>query len=161
GPLERRLAAIPRPVALALAATLAAQAAVAPLLVLAFGELSLAAPLANPLAVPAVPPATVLGLAAGLAGVLDADAGAALARLAGPFLSWIVFVGEGFGAPAWASLEVPSWCGWVLSGPVVLAARTALRTQRAAGRHPGTIAAPRDPDDGRGGDERGEASMVR
>ena len=108
-----RLEPLPRLLTLPLGTTLAAQAAVAPLLIATFGELSLVAPAANLLAAPAVAPATVLGLAAGLAHGLHPAAGALLARLAEPWAAWILWVGESFGAPSWAAVTLPIEVGWM------------------------------------------------
>ena len=60
---------IPSPLAWGLGATLAAQLAVAPIMIVVFGEISLVAPLANVLALPAVAPATVLGLCGAVVGL--------------------------------------------------------------------------------------------
>jgi competence protein ComEC len=62
GPLAARMRWVPRPVALATAATLGAQIAVTPLLLLHFGTVPTATLLANLLAFPAVPPALLFGL---------------------------------------------------------------------------------------------------
>jgi competence protein ComEC len=68
GPLAARLWWLPRPVALATAATLGAQAAVTPLLLVRFGVVPTATLFANLLAFPAVPPSLFGGLmAAGVA----------------------------------------------------------------------------------------------
>jgi competence protein ComEC len=64
GPLALRLGWLPRPVALAAAATLGAQVAVTPLLLLRFGVVPTATLLANLLAFPAVPLSLLGGLAA-------------------------------------------------------------------------------------------------
>jgi competence protein ComEC len=64
GPLASRLWWLPRPVALAAAATLGAQVAVTPLLLLRFGVVPTATLLANLLAFPAVPLSLLGGLAA-------------------------------------------------------------------------------------------------
>ena len=128
GPLSRWMDRCPRLVALALAVTLAAQIAVAPVLVGTFGELSLVAPLANLLAAPAVAPATVLGLGAAATGTVWPAAGALCARLADPFVAWILGVGRTTGAWPWASLQVPEWLGWPLGALVIGAAIARLRS---------------------------------
>ncbi|MFN2586933.1 MAG: ComEC/Rec2 family competence protein [Actinomycetota bacterium] len=125
-PLAARLGRLPRPAATVLAATVAAQCAVAPLLVAVFGRIPLGGLPANVFAVAAVPPATVLGLAAAaVAPVAEAPA-ALLARAASPFAAWILYVGDTFGAPAWASVAVPRRLGAVLAVPAVAAAVRAV-----------------------------------
>jgi competence protein ComEC len=109
GRLAPRLHRLPDPVAIALAATLSAQAAVAPLLIGIFGELSLVAPLANLLAFPAVGPATILGVAAGSVAVVHPLAGELVARPAAAAAGWILEVAERAGALPWASVDVPRW----------------------------------------------------
>jgi competence protein ComEC len=118
----------PRLVALALAVTLGAQIAVAPVLVGTFGELSVVAPLANLLAAPAVAPATVLGLGAATTGAIWPAAGSMFARLAEPFVAWILGVGRTTGGWSWASLQVPKWWGWPLGALVVGAALARMRS---------------------------------
>jgi competence protein ComEC len=134
-PLAQHLAArLPRAAAAALAATLAAQAAVAPLLVGTFGELSIAGPLANSLALPAVPPATVLALAAGVVAPLYPAAGGAVARLAEPFAAWILWVGGVVGKASWAAATLPKWVAWPLGAAVAaLAVATLSRPPRVWG----------------------------
>ncbi|HEY7875957.1 MAG TPA: ComEC/Rec2 family competence protein, partial [Actinomycetota bacterium] len=125
-PLWRRLARLPSWIALALAATISAQLAVTPLVAGLFGNVSLVAPVANVLALPAVPPATVLGLCAALAGAVSPDLGAALARLAEPFVAWILMVAHVLGEAEWSAVDVPSWTGVPLGLVVVaIGARTA------------------------------------
>jgi competence protein ComEC len=121
GPIARRLR-LPRVAAVPLAATLSAQVAVAPLLVLGFGEVSLVAPLANLIAFPAVPLGTILGLSSGVAGAIAPPVGAALARAAAPAGTWIFEVGKAFGGMHWASASVPEWSGVVMAGVVMAVA---------------------------------------
>ena len=135
-PLARRLRVLPRPLALALGATLARAAAVAPIVLGVFGEASLVAPLANILAFPAVPPATVLGLAAGAVAAFSTPLGAACAHIAAPFTRWILVVGETLGEPQWASIEVGHAWGWYAAAPV-LAAVVRTLVQRATMAGPG------------------------
>ena len=128
-PVAARLRRLPHVVSLAFGVTLAAQVAVAPLLVGTFGELSLVGPVANLVAMPAVPFATILGLASGLVGMVNAGAGALTARLAEPFVAWIGLVAETFGTPGWAAVSLPGWAGWLAGGIVAAAgARTLSRT---------------------------------
>jgi ComEC/Rec2-related protein len=131
-PLAARLTRLPRWVALSLAATLAAQLAVIPLLAGVFSRLSIVAPVANVLAVPAVPPATVLGLCAAVAGAVDPRAGRPLALLAEPFVAWILWVADVFGRATWSAVEIPAWTAWPLGSIVLGAALTTAARRRAA-----------------------------
>jgi competence protein ComEC len=90
GPLATRLSWLPRPVAGAAAATLAAQIAVTPLLLLRFGVVPSVTLVANVLAFPAVAPALLLGtMASGLANAWP-DGGRMVGRLAGAPLGYLV-----------------------------------------------------------------------
>jgi competence protein ComEC len=82
GPLGARLGWLPRPVALAVAATLAAQLAVTPLLLLRFGVVPTVTVLANTLAFPAVPLALFGGVAAATVALAAPALGYATGRLA-------------------------------------------------------------------------------
>jgi competence protein ComEC len=125
-PITRRLGRLPKHASVAVAATIAAQAAVAPLLVGVFGQLPVAGVVANVLALPAVAPATVLGLAAAAAGAVADAPALLLASAAAPFAGWILGVGERLGEPAWASPAVsPRW-GIFLAAPVLIAAIAAV-----------------------------------
>jgi len=124
-PIADRVRALTRPVAAIAAATLAAQAAVAPILAAVFGEFSVVAPAANVLAVPVVPPATILGLSAAALGAIDPSLGAIPARLAEPLAGWILVVGERLGSLEWASVTVPRAVGVLLGVPVGAAALVA------------------------------------
>ena len=129
-PLAENFARVmPRLVAWALGATLAAQIAVAPIMIVVFGEISLVSPLANLLAIPAVAPATVLGLAGALIGLVSPTLATLAGRLAGDLAGWIVLVAETLSRPGWASVPCPSWVGWTLAGPVIIGALLALRAQ--------------------------------
>lgn len=126
-PIETRLSSMPAAPRVMLSATLAAQAGVLPILVLAFGEVPLIAPLSNALALPAVGIATIGGLAAGcLALVWDAGAGV-VARLISPAGSWILLVARRTAAVEGAVLTVPGWWGWVLLALLGAAAVQVLR----------------------------------
>lgn len=126
-----RLGAVPRSIALVLGATLAAQVAVAPVLIATFGELSLVAPAANLLAAPAVPPATILSLGAALLYLVWPPLGRAAMELAEPFAAWILWVADRSAAVPFAAVELPSVVGIVVAGPVGwLALRVARRRIR-------------------------------
>jgi competence protein ComEC len=124
---------IPRVVAVAAGVTVAAQVAVAPIVIGVFGQLSMTGPLANLLAAPAVAPATIAGLAAGVVASASPVAGAAGAHVAQPFAWWIAEVARGLGG-GWAAAEVPSWVGWVLLIPVASLALVTIRRTRTLGQ---------------------------
>ncbi|MGH2735986.1 MAG: ComEC/Rec2 family competence protein [Actinomycetota bacterium] len=134
GSIAERVRA-PRPVSLVLGATLAAQVAVAPVLIAVFGRLSVVAPLSNLLAISAVAPATILGLGAALVGLLSDTAARALAGLAAPFVHWILFVGSWLGSQTWAEVEIPraAWPPAALA-VVLFAAKTLKQKERAKPR---------------------------
>jgi competence protein ComEC len=123
GSIRQRLSRIPEQVAAPLAATLAAQIAVAPLVALVFGEISVTAPIANLLVFPAVPLGTITGLAAGVAGALVPPAGAVLGRAAAPTAEWILWVGDRFGSERWSAVSIPRW-GAVAIAIAVMGAAT-------------------------------------
>jgi ComEC/Rec2-related protein len=125
-PVKRRLSFLPEVVATILAVTVAAQFAVAPVLVLVFGELSVVAPLANLLAAPAVPVATVAGLGAALVGMVIPAFGTLGASAASPAVAWILYVGRVLGTQEWATVDVPRWAGWATAAPVLVAAAAAI-----------------------------------
>lgn len=116
-------------VAAAFGVTCAAQFAVAPIIVLVFGTISVAGLPANLLAVPAVPPATILGFLAATAGTLAAPVGSFFATLSAPFLVWILWVTDRFGTPSWADAELSPRAGLVLALLVVGVAVRSLRGQ--------------------------------
>lgn len=127
--LRRRMRRLPDFVAAPLAATFGAQIAVAPLLVLGFGEISLTAPIANLLAFPAVPFGTILGLSAGLIGAPVPWLGSLFARVAAPAAHWILQVGDWLGTHEWAAAALPKWSAAVVAAPVVIGAVLSLRTR--------------------------------
>lgn len=110
---------IPLPFAWVLGATLAAQVAVAPIMIVVFGEISLVAPLANLLAIPAVAPATVLGLLGAIVGLVLPSLAGLMGGIAGAIAGWIVLVAETLASPSWAAVESPPWVGWALAVPIV------------------------------------------
>jgi competence protein ComEC len=81
-PVADRLRFLPRPVALAAGATVAAQLGVTPMLLYHFHEVPLATLVANVLAFPAVAPAMLLGLVAAGAGLVVPGVGRFFAALA-------------------------------------------------------------------------------
>jgi competence protein ComEC len=115
GPLSRRLSMLPGPVAAVAAATIAAQFAVVPVLVAAFGEVSIVAPVANLLAIPAVAPATILSLASAVVGLVWSGGGRALAAMAAPFAHWILWVARRASAWDHAVVSLPASAAVVLA----------------------------------------------
>ncbi len=107
--LGARFSALPMPIATVLAVTLAAQIAVAPILIATFGELSLVAPLANLAAVPAVAPATILTLVSGIAAPLAPQVVPILMWPADLCARWILFCAGFFGDLNFASVSLPRW----------------------------------------------------
>lgn len=116
GPLAERWAAhLPRPVAAALAAPVAAQVACGPVVLAVAPAVSVLAVVANLLAAPAVAPATVLGLAGALVGTWWPAGGDLLAAPAGAACWWIGAVARGVAAtPGAAVTWVPGVPGMVL-----------------------------------------------
>ena len=112
GPIADRLP-MPRPVAIGLGATLAAQVFVTPLLLATFREVPLVTLPANLLAAPVVSPGLLLGLAAATTGTVSPVIGRALALLAVVPLRFLEQLADRL-----ARAPVP----WITSGggPVVL-----------------------------------------
>lgn len=97
---------LPKVVAGAVGVTLSAQAAVTPLLVWHFGQLSTLSLPANVLAFPLVAPATILGFAGAGVGAVWSAGGRAILWLAGPFLRGLEFVAHTFGSQAYSTVKV-------------------------------------------------------
>jgi competence protein ComEC len=132
GPLSARLDRLPRPVALAAAATIAAQAAVTPILLLLFGVVPTVTLLANILAFPAVGPALVGGLAASSAALVSSDLGGLVGQVAAMPLSYLVALSDSA-----ARLPLPAVTSSGLGGPVVAGCAVILAAWRLrTGRRP-------------------------
>lgn len=124
---------VPAGVAEALAVSLAASLATAPIIAALSGTVSLVSVPANLLAAPAVPPATVLGVLATLVSPLSEPAASGLAWLAGLPTRWLVLVAEyGAGLPD-ASQHWPGGAtgGLLLAAGLGAAALTCLRWRAA------------------------------
>ena len=93
-PVAERLWFLPRPVALAAGATLAAQLGVTPVLLFHFHEVPLVTAIANVLAFPAVSPALLLGLGAAGVGLVAPGVARPLAALAGLPLRYLQVVAD-------------------------------------------------------------------
>jgi competence protein ComEC len=132
GPLAARLHRLPRPVALAAAATIAAQAAVTPILLLRFGVVPTVTLLANILAFPAVGPALFGGLAASSAALLSSDLGRLVGRAAALPLTYLMALSDRA-----AHLPLPAVTSSGFGGPVVAGCAVILATWRLrTGRRP-------------------------
>lgn len=131
GRLNHWMRRVPSFVSIPLSVTMAAQLGVLPLLVISFGEASVIAPVANVAAAPAVAPATVLGFVGGLVAIAHEGLGGHVLRLAEPFASWMLFVGDVAARPAWAAVAVPRAVGWLGAAAVCVAVIRTLRTYGA------------------------------
>ena len=132
GPIAARLRALPKPLALAVAATVAAQAAVTPLLLLRFGVVPTATLLANVLAFPAVAPALAIGVPAAILGVMWPGLGKLLGGLAELPLDYLMGV-----ADRTARFPLPSLTAEGPLVPVLLSSLVVLAAWRLRhGRRP-------------------------
>ncbi|WP_433802419.1 ComEC/Rec2 family competence protein [Actinomycetospora sp. CA-084318] len=122
---------IPTGVAEALAVPVAAHVVTAPVVAGLSGEVSLVAVLANLLAAPVVAPATVLGVIAAVVAPWWTWGAHAAVWLAGPEVSWLVWVARRCAGVDGATVSWPGGVlgGLVLAGLVVLGA-VALRWRR-------------------------------
>ncbi|MBC8162564.1 MAG: ComEC family competence protein [Roseiflexaceae bacterium] len=100
----------------ALTATLAAQILALPLILYAFGNLSIIAPLANVVLLPMVPYAMLFGALALVAGMLWLPLGQVLALPAYLFLSWLTNGAQFLASVPFAAVQVPAFPLWVLLG---------------------------------------------
>lgn len=108
------------PFAEALTATMAAQVLTLPLILYAFGNLSIIAPLANVLIVPVVPYAMLFGSLALAGGLLWLPLGQALGALLWLPLTWIAQGVAILSQPRWAAVQIPPLPLWLLLGYYVL-----------------------------------------
>ena len=137
-PLAERLGrAMPRPIALAFGASLAAQLGVTPVLLFHFHEVPLITLPANLVAFPAVPPALLLGLAAALLGLAWHLAGRVVAGLAIIPLRWLEGVANRLAKAPVAHLTSAGGPAVLILGAVVFIGvawwvRTRWRPPRAA-----------------------------
>jgi len=98
----------------ALTATLAAQILALPLILYAFGNLSLIAPLANVVMLPMVPSAMLFGALALVGGMIWLPLGQLLALPAYLFLAWLTEGARLFGQLPWAAVQLPPFPLWLL-----------------------------------------------
>jgi competence protein ComEC len=108
-PLAARLRWLPRPVALAAAATISAQLTVTPLLLLRFGVVPTATLVANVLAFPAVPVALLGGIAAAGFALAWPPLGHVLGDVAGLPLAYLAGVADRTARLALPSLTSAGW----------------------------------------------------
>ena len=136
-PLASRLGWLPRPLALAVAATLGAQLAVTPILLLTFGIVPGVTLLANVLAFPAVPLALSAGLVASAAALVWQPLGGALGKVAALPLAYLVGLSDRL-----ARAPVPSLSSRGVLVPLLTAALgvVAAWRLRAGRRKFGTVA---------------------
>lgn len=118
---------LPAPISAALGVTLAAQVAVAPLLVFMFERVSVIAPVTNLVAAPGVAAGTILGMASATAGAFSPTIGGAIAWFARLPLELVLRVADTGARPSWASMEVSAAWGWWLAIVVGLFALLTLR----------------------------------
>jgi competence protein ComEC len=137
-PLALRLRWLPKPLALALAATLGAQVGVTPILLLSFGIVPGVTLLANIVAFPAVPLALSAGLLSSAAGFVWEPLGVAIGKVAILPLAYLAEVADGL-----ARAPVPSLSGsglFVALAAAALGVLAAWRLRRGRGRL-GTVVA--------------------
>lgn len=136
-PLALRLRWLPRPVALATAATLAAQVAVTPLLLLHFGVVPTATIVANVLAFPAVALALFGGIVAAAAALAWEPLGHAAGRLAALPLGYLVAVADRTAQLALPAVTSAGWMPPVAAGGLGFLVGWRIRR----GRRPGGLLA--------------------
>lgn len=119
-----------------LAATLAAQLAVAPVLLFHFGEVSILAVLSNLLVLPLVPAVMALAMLSSLLGAVGLPLAGPLMRAAGLLAQAILMVARLLAEPGWAALRIfPLSPPWIAAYyPALLAALLAKGRLRRAGR---------------------------
>jgi competence protein ComEC len=132
GPIAQRLTLLPRPIAVAAAATVAAQAGVTPLLLLHFGAVPTVTLLANVLAFPAVGMSLLLGTLSAGAALVVAPAGRVLGLAAQAPLGYLIGT-----ADVMAGFPLPHLVGSGPGLPILAACLSALAAWRLRrGRRP-------------------------
>jgi competence protein ComEC len=140
-PIAEGLWFLPRPIALASGATLAAQLGVTPILLFYFHEVPLVTAVANVLAFPAVAPALLLGLAAAGVGLVSPGLARPLALVAQAPLRYLELVADRLStAPVPWITSAGGAAVLVLGTVVVLATAGWLRSARRLPPRPTAIA---------------------
>lgn len=109
-----RARGLPSGPAEALVVPVAAALATAPVIAGLNGQVGLVTVVANLLAAPAVAPTTVLGVLGAVLSAASPEAAAACARLAGPFVGWLVALGDRAAAVPGATVPWPAGAGGAL-----------------------------------------------
>ena len=119
---------VPRGLAEALAVPAAAHVVTAPVVAGMAGQMSLVSVVANLVVAPVVAPATVLGVIAALLAPWWTTGAELAVRLAGPEVSWLVFVGRQAAGIPGASMSWPTgWGGGILLAGITAVVLVALR----------------------------------
>lgn len=130
--LETRL---PRPLALAVAVSAAAQLACTPILIVGFGQLTPYAIPANVVAAPAVVPATILGVAAAVVGPVLPGVGGALAWAGGLPTAAVADVAHGFADLPAAATTLAGPAAYLAAGVAALVLWRVARRAEAGVAH--------------------------
>ena len=139
-PIAERLWFLPRPLALASGATLAAQLGVTPILLFYFHEVPLVTALANVLAFPAVSPAMLLGLGAAGLGLLSPGIARPLALVARVPLRYLEVIADRLSTAPVPWITSAGGAAVLLLGLVVVAAITGWMRSGRRLRRPAAIA---------------------
>jgi competence protein ComEC len=130
-PFSARLSWLPKPLALAIGTTLAAQAGVSPLLLYHFHQVPEVTLLANVLAFPAVAPALLLGLAAAGASLVFEPLGIVLAWIALLPIRYLEAIADHLASAPFPTVTSPGGAAVLVIGFVaVIALTTWLRSGR-------------------------------
>jgi competence protein ComEC len=141
-PISGRLGFLPKPLALATAATLSAQAGVTPVILYQFGAVPTVTLPANVLAFPAVGPGMLFGLAAGAVGLLSAPLGQAIGLLSVAPLRYLETLADRLARSPFPSITSPTGrLGLFAAGVAVVGAiGWWLRRGRELSRHVAVVA---------------------
>jgi competence protein ComEC len=127
--LHRR--GVPPGIAEALAVPAAAHVVTAPVVAALSGQVSVVGIVTNLLAAPAVAPATVLGVLAAVLGALHPGSAVVVVHLAGPAVTWLVWVGHWGAAVPGGVVRWPTGAiGALLMALIVLVVLLAMRARR-------------------------------
>jgi competence protein ComEC len=136
-PIARLLGPDTSKVVALLAATLAAQMAVAPLLLFHFGEVSLLAPISNLLALPLVAPVMALAMLSSLLWIFGFPLAGLIMTAAAFPTRMILLIARTIAAPGWSALRIfpfsPLWM--LVFYPALAAAFLSSKKWKTAGRY--------------------------